>query len=560
MLTLALVQSYQMVNSYFTHIDDVGVAKSLTYDNYDERCPERIKALSLSSASLICAVLKLPYRATLIPKLWTYAPAQFWVTSTLIPEKNSFTYEQIKFKGRIVSFTSFLLGLIAFFFLLYNKLPQYKNNLIASTIATLFLALSLEARIMSAQMHSYAIVILSFSCALYMIITMYLDEKISCARYIIYGAIFGICLSMQYQVMPLILSGFLTICIIKCRSLIYIKNFTICIISFLITAGLSGSLYLIKHSQKGINWNAGINNEYIVNGEDIFTRIYSLIKLIVIESPDVFYSIISGIELLKPLDTIFGLVLFITFIVGIYFLISKSNNDKYLIILLFIYIFVNLVLIYISKISYSPTRHSLIYLPGIIIISGYSIIYAYKKFPKGPFFLLITLVLICYPILSLMKFENFYKHRIDPISSVKFHEIINKYHPEFFILDNGDIEPFFFRNINPKINFLDLTDDPITLCEKYHQLNKVSNFIWYSKKRDFMKSEDYLQDRLKLISSRCNLINNEFSFRNFRVITDIEILRSDKEIDLSNKTSNGSNEIFIQQIEILAPSILPPKN
>jgi hypothetical protein len=159
-----------------------------------------------------------------------------------------------------------------------------------------------------------------------------------------------------------------------------------------------------------------------------------------------------------------------------------------------------------------------------------------------------------------MKFESFYKHRIDPISSTKFHEIINKYHPEFFILDTGDIEPFFFRNINPKISFLDLTDEPITLCEQYHQLNKVSNFIWYSKKRDFKRAEDHLQERLKLISSKCNLINNEFSFRNFRVITDIEILRSDKEIDLSNKTSNGSNEIFIQQIEILAPSILPPKN
>ncbi len=560
MLIIALAQSYQMVNSYFTHIDDVGVAKSLTHDNFNQRCPERFKALNVSSASMVCTILKLPYRATLIPKLWTYAPAQFWITAFLMPENNSFTYEQIKYRGRIVSFASFFLGLIAFFFLLYNKLPQYKNNIIPSVTATLFLALSLEARIMSAQMHSYAITILSISFALYTIITLYEDKKNSCIRYVTYGAIFGICLSMQYQVLPLLLSGFLTIFLFKDRNFAFIKNFAICFIIFLITSALSGSFYLIKHSQKGINWNAGVNNEYIVNDENIFTRFYTLIKLIFTESPDVFYSVISGIEIFKPFDTLFGIISFIIFLIGFYLCIKKLNNNRFIVTILIIYILINLVLIYFSKISYSPTRHSLIYLPGIIIISGYTIIYLYNKFPKGPIFFLLTMALTCYPLLSLIKFENFYKHRIDPISSVKFNDIVNKYRPEFFVLDTGAVEPFFFRNINPGISFLDLTDDPTLLCEKYLLLNNVKTFIWYSKRRDFDNSEVYLQERLKLISTKCNLPNEEFSSKIFKVLADINIIRSDKEIDLSNKTSNGSNEIFIQQIQTMAPLLLPPKN
>jgi uncharacterized protein YacL len=128
---------------------------------------------------------------------------------------------------------------------------------------------------------------------------------------------------------------------------------------------------VLGFSNRAVNWNAGVYGEFLVSGSNILERLQSFFSILSDNFFYNFYSIISGIELSTVLANYFGFIFASLFVLGLIQLWMRRKSLPFLFHLVFVYIAVYLLFVFFGKLTFSPTRHFLYYLPFILIVCGF---------------------------------------------------------------------------------------------------------------------------------------------------------------------------------------------
>lgn len=570
---ICIFQTYQLMGMHFTHTDDTGVADTLlfraTAENYLS-CKNLAykfshfpfgfdRALGRINEYLCTPVLWWE-RLSVIPSQWTYAPFQFWFTQAILDPRFQYEYETIKALGRLPSFISYLVGLISFYFLLKRFLFSSKSNLNIPALLTLVLALSLELRIMASQMESYAIGVVSNCLALFALFSLCRrDLNIGYKLLTLYGVALGLSVAMQYQALILVASGIfsLFICEIcqrkKKESVLKIFYVTlICALTVFVSAG-----NIFRLSNRGVMWNAGPSGQFLVQGETLFERSPSFVEVVLTNIAYNTYSIVSGIELGDFSANLLGLLFLTGAMLGVFNLArnSKFSINSYFLILSIFYLASYFGLIFFGKLAFSPTRHTLYMLPVLLIYFGYGIDFLNKKYPQKIVFIGVSSLVFLYCAVSLVSFDEFSSKRKDILSNQLFEELIQKNDPDFFLAGGFDRDFIFMPSMQDQTIYDYLDKNADMVCFKYRSLlipkSRKLRFIWYSKRYRAPELDPQFQTFLSNLINNCtqgiSVDKQKIAIRRLGNPIDIE---SPVEIDLSQKTKNGSNNYFFQLFEI----------
>lgn len=451
---IAIGQTYWLMPRHFTQIDDIGVAESLMVRNMDYRddCPKNLQDFRGQALLFItrsperaCKITTQLNRLSIIPSLWTYAPIQFWLTQAFLSPNHSYSYEEVKYWGRLPSFIFYLLGLAGFYLLLRYRWPDFSQRPLLILSMTIFLGLSLEERIHAAQMHSYAIGILANVLAFLAYINLVNPKNKSYASAFYSCGLFSLAIGMQYQSILLVvacLAGVLISYYLQVGRL----NFAFMVrYSFLVcaTALLSYAIVgnILGFSSRGANWNAGPNREFIVQGENLPEKLYSFFKLIIFQAPENIYAITSGIELISGAAYLLGLGFLSLMALGVWYLWNRraTHSNQIILVLLGVYAVIYFAFIFLGKLTFSPTRHFLFYLPVVVLLMGYGILAIQNTLVLT--YIKATFLIYC--LTSLIGFASVATPRMDKVSDGFFSALLQDSNASFLIFDGFDIEPMF---------------------------------------------------------------------------------------------------------------------
>lgn len=560
-VAVCFLQTSQLLKQHFTHIDDIGVAESLLIRNLDYRdncakiednnLPILVAKIFINDSEKICELHAPINRLSLVSSLWTYAPFQFYTTQYLLKRNVSYSYDEIKLLGRLPSFGFYIIGVLCFFGLTFGIFHREKFGTYIPWILTPLAALSLEQRIYAAQMESYSIGLLSNCVAIW---CLYSLQSIQDRSYLKLGglsALLAVAVSMQYQAILLVASGLIAIGLINLSHTFKPKFFLK--FTFLASSTVFFSYLLVGNvlgfSNRAINWNAGVKGEFVVSGNNIVERLLNFFSIL---SDNFFYnlySIISGIELSTALANYFGFIFAAFFLLGLTQLWMRRKSLPFLFYLSFLYIAVYLLFVFFGKLTFSPTRHFLYYLPFILIVCGFGfgfIMECLTRIKLAPQIFLT--IIFCYCLVSMFKFDSFYEKRKDLITEELFISQITNYQPSFLLYDSFDIETLFIEKLRYFPMFQ--LNIPEANCNNYQIYSPTTNeikFITFSKRRsEFDLNDPYIGNFLESVIGNCFTPHSKNNIASVRKISDLFRVESVTEIDLSNKTKNGSNSYYLQ--------------
>jgi hypothetical protein len=565
-ILIGIFQTYRMVPNHFTQIDDIGVAESLMIRNLDYRDKCELNLPTIQGRLLswvyrdkqkVCKKLVQLNRLTIIPSLWTYAPVQFWFTQALLHPDVQYSYEEVKWRGRLPSFIFYLLGVFGFYWMLLKSDLGFRAHSALALSMTAIIIFSLEERIHAAQMHSYAIGILSNVLIIWSLSSL---RNIKTKSYGIIGLL-TLCIAlgvgMQYQGMLLVISGLLAI---GFYNPIDLKNKSFAIRYAYFIALLAGLIYLVAGnfigmSNRAINWNAGPHGEFIVQGNNWQEKAIDFTRLISNYSAENLYAITSAIELNNFGAQIFGGVMLVLCLLGVMYLCLKAKDDQYRFILLFISTFfvTYFSLVILGKLTFSPTRHLLYFLPIIALLLGYGIIfilsYVSQRFLRM-MQLLLGFLLLFYLIASIMLFFRFYEQRIDHIKENYFSRLSLENDASFLVFDGNDIEPLFSENKNISKYWYASGGFSCSHIEMLITEQKKLKFLFYSKERMASLEDSKFIQYINDIIGHCT--THSVKEKKIKKITQIaKVIEKDgTAIEFGNKVTNVHNKTFIQLFEI----------
>jgi hypothetical protein len=550
---VTIKQTYWLMPLHFTHVDDIGVAESLLIRNldYQNNCQKnlnefrgRVLSTFISDPDRVCNLTTKLNRLWIIPGVWTYAPAQFWLTQALMDPHKKYSYEEVKFLGRLPSFIFYVLGALAFYGLMRSSLVGISKYPTLSLALSLLMILSLENRIFASQMHSYAIGVLANTFAFFAYLRLLKFQTHSFQSILVSSIIFSLSVAMQYQALLMVLAGLCCIFFVhlfkyKCFNLPFIKRYLFLVATtFFATYTLVGNI--LGLASKGLNWNVGPNGEFIVKGINAIDRFLAFIKLLFTQTPENIYAILSGVQLPDLGAYIFGTTVSFLFAFGILHLWRNRavERNAFLMFFLSFYALIYFSLILLGKLSFAPTRHFLFYLPVIVIMLGYGVIEIKKWIPisfmKGAF------LVYCLVVLAL--FPSFAQGRLDKLSTGLFTNLAREENASFLLSGMIDIEPIFTESASQLPLFwgpsseLNCMNKEILISS-----DKVVRFLTYSKSGlnypPILENAKYIEDLI------VNCTNN---FVVDKKILSIQYLRH--LVDSPSKTSNELSNRVIQAV------------
>ncbi len=556
------LQTSQLVKQHFTHFDDIGVAESLLIRNleYRDNCtkiedtnlPITLAKIFIKDSEKICKLHSSINRLSFVSSLWTYAPFQFYTTQFLLKRHVSYSYDEIKILGRLPSFGFYIAGVLCFFGLTFAIFYREKFGAYIPWLLTPLAALSLEQRIYAAQMESYSIGLLSNCIAIWCLYRLHPIQDRSYLKLGGISSLLAVAIAMQYQAILLVASGLLAIGLMNIAHTFKPKFFLKFI--FLTSSTVFFSYLLVGNvlgfSNRALNWNIGVAGEFLVMGDDFGERLRNLFNILTENFFYNLYSIISGIELSTALADYFGCIFAVLFLLGLTQLWMRRKYLPFLFHFSFVYIAVYLLFIFFGKLTFSPTRHFLYYLPFILIVCGFGFQFILERIPKQIKLMqaLGSAILLTYCVFSLHSFNSFASKRQDLLSENFFTGEIAKTNASFLLYDQYDIEPLLIERLKQFPIFqLSIPEAQCNGFSIYSPSNNEIEFITYSKRRsEWDVNDKYFVDFLSSIIGNCFKPHTKNNIASLRKVGDLVKIESNTEIDLSNKTKNGSNSYYLQ--------------
>jgi hypothetical protein len=326
------------------------------------------------------------------------------------------------------------------------------------------------------------------------------------------------------------------------------------------------AILFLRHLHGGINWNAGPNGEFIVSATTISGKFLEFCSLVWNASGYNFYSVISAIEL----DSYFyanllGAIFLLLFMLGFVFLFlnRKASQVRFLLSLASIYTSLYLLLVFFGRFTFAPTRHFLFFLPVILILIGHGLLLLKPIRYSKIFDYVLAGLIITYAVFSLKLFSSFEHQRIDTNQNFNIPKLYFDSGAKKILLDQFDMEPFFMPELlhQPIYRYR-----PKPLCRDFPSLTNLDHsnsikILWYSKRvvlddnglpttpapHDGGALKDYFIRVLEDCHPNMDVKRGSVTVKK---VSDVLMVKSNTEIDLSNATKNGANELFLQTFDI----------
>ena len=443
-----LVETQQRKKEFYQIVDASSQLELINKIEIKGNAQAKTLALYLQKAHILKPTLKLiaDYKSLYaVPMGWTYAPGQYFITQLLVNGEES--YQNAKFKIRVVSKFFWLLGIIGII-LLISKLKE-KNITQAGILFLVMIICSQSQTSYSAHGSSYAVGLFASSIATLVMVKLFKSEQLGIPDILLLIVVTLI----QYQLIPLV---FLIFMLAWLRVLLFnnlikkdkpqnVFNLIRCSLLFAI---LFMSLVFPTFKEKlgsGLNWNVGSNKEYSLNDnyldlfhEVTFQKLTNLIIEIFNAFIDTFASIFSPMTFSSLCTKFLGLTI-IALIFVAFVNLSKNKLIKPYLVTSATILFLHFCLYVLGLIPLSPTRHSLYLTVPLTVIAMFGVSYLINiseiRFPKfiNPLFSLVVLVLaLAGAYLNI----SYIVERVDPFDEAKVVEILTSRETPTIILNS----------------------------------------------------------------------------------------------------------------------------
>lgn len=465
---LAVGVRFVGLGTQMTHVDDIGVAWStlIQVDNTYSieyvrsrlnnpgaeaaNTPQYKLLRSLDTSGKLETLL--PYlkgamKFAIVPQSFTYAPFQFLFTPLFISHTQ--TYESLIFWGRFPSFIFSVLALLLMV-LAWVRMRE-KNVFLLSVTSLLLLGFSWENIIYARHMSSYAIGVFAGVALLYLLILAIEGRNATMARGILLGFLLALTSNMQYQIVYFIPAFFIAWFVdVVARKVSWKQiiaggiSYAIFMVPTAITlilpkAHLSGAAFLGTSYNFNIPENMGIFgtlshafNFFVQNG-------FKIVRFITMYVPEP-NAYLNAIALVILAFCFFGLWRLIR---------SKNNIEKCIGLFFVLSLCITAVLAVRGRISLSPTRHALIYLPFLAFAVSYGVAECYEFLQKKIKFNAEFATALLISTLVLLPFVGSYTkvaaERKNQLNDGMMRGLIATYEPGAAIADDAHLDLYFLE-------------------------------------------------------------------------------------------------------------------
>lgn len=530
---LGIASRIDSIKNHFTHVDDVGIAKVLIdskknpiiknifdkkHENYNNKYKVKIREY-FKEDDKILGILRNIFPLASVSYYYSYSPVQFIFTNLFIEFADN--YEEIKIYGRLPSLILSILSFIIFFRLGKIFFDSREKYILLFCLSIFYL--SWEYIFVSSLMYNYGFGVLAMLIILdnYILSRKYDSDLgyIFSKKKAILLAILFYC---SYQVLiPIIAFGFYSILkLLKKNKTLFNKNFIVffSIVAFLILPGLIWIYLSGFGSISSSSWNSGQNSIFYFQSSNLTNFSYFFTFLI-----KNFYYVFSRSVSFFPENNLFFnyiflflLVLMIAGIINIFF--ENNENKSNFLIFSFLIFVIWLILVFLNKLTFSPTRHSIILLPLFIIFLGngfvaLSKLLIYLKVKK-----LNTFIQFFSVIFIILNFTYFYKSITEPRLSLfnenNFLNTLKEYNvSNVIIYDEHFVDMYLMPSLNK--NKIIVSNYNVEINEKIKNISLISaNEPIYNDsdaRLNFMNGTD---ERWNLIYSKEIFLGGEIEYSN----------------------------------------------
>jgi len=486
-----LISRSVVFGTHFTHYDDIfGPYLIKVIVNYDaEYFASQVTKYGVSLSAgmqdwiinnliqndLIFNFIKRMIGAFSISLVSTFAPLQFIFTALIL--NFDLPYQDFIKVMRLPSLISAFASFACLIF--FARLFKGPIKIILMTCGSLLLTISWMLIIYTSQSENFMLGLFAVFL-MFFLIQRYAYITPSFGYSILLGVgLSALCFS-HYQAI-FFLPGFYLGYLLACKPKQRLKRFCSLVPAGLINLSFVAIIYFIFLSERlgvnpGVGWNAGFNQEfvwqqeYFLNGYiNFFTNFFSFFF---VNAVKVIYGIFGFRESFDGLSITYSCFLLLISTYGFYKL-SKSKNyyNIFIFILTTLIIWIGLVLA--MKLTFSPTRHSIVLIPIVIILFSFGLDGIFTKLKLRTNIQSTFIILFCFLSLAgfLSSFSKIYSQRINPflsdvdvLSLIQEHSVIKiaamgytgdlNFHPEIanvFEHHWSNRHPFthVFETVNP---------------------------------------------------------------------------------------------------------------
>jgi len=522
---------------HFTHIDDLGPAKTILDAQREHRSPWLA-----------------------VPASWTYAPFQFIFTSALLSP--DLTYRQILYRGRLPSAAAGCLGLLA----LIAFYKKWRGDAGASLFALAILALSLENIIYAKQINNYALGVTAFILLACRLIHHVKKQDLSPGGLLKSAVLLGLLCSMHYQIIFFMPAFFLTLAL---YALSVRQTGKREMAAFAGAGILSAALvyplwhfFLEVHMDAGLTgWNAGLQQEFLFHRGGhggLFSFAAYAISFFLGNFLTVLRSHTSFAAEGSFWNTaVSGALIPALFVAGlIRLLASKEAPSRFTGIFFTFAAGTFLALVFLNKLTLSPTRHSLILLPLFAITAAEGLDgvtdFLRKMAPRLPSLALPGLLSLVMLTGFALSFGNFLRERRDPFSETEIAGVLRQEKADVLLRVHHTPQPEVMKSVEDYFGEYESgweihgiisngtgSDGSVAWISHRDKLTPAS----FEDMRKQVNVFAYYSNPARLQQGKHPFPTLQTPWEGYQVVYSKEI-DSPVEIDYGRRTQNGSNNFY----------------
>ncbi len=544
LLTAGIFVRFIDLGTQFSHIDDLGIAKSIL----------DAKAVPMPAhAGAVQFFHHYWEQLTAVPNHWTYAPAEYFLTTLLVTPGHS--YRETLFLGRLPSFLFALLSL-GMWILFCKKYDRLRTPFVSVGLA--LLVFSWQNIVYAKLMQSYSIGVFS-STVLFILLWSQLRPGAQSLNSRIGGAIILAILShTQYQILFMAPAYFGTLFIHdwlrggqnKRRAFLNL------LIPAILFVGMVYPMYIafIKRQSvtSGLHWNAGPNKEFELILDPTQSPLLQIKTALIFFARNTYIVYGSMIAFMPEKGFLFEILralFFILFLTGLAHIALSRITRKKLIGLFFLGIAaVWAYLVFRGRLAYSPTRHSMILLPyfAFLTAEGWICILSFLQKGKKPAFLrFATIPLLLAIILPFVfTFSARITERKDAFDEDQIAKTLDQYQVDVVYATNFTQTPALMPSVLKNHNYFDQENMAGPYVDRGKKPFQTVAFI---SQRDRLSPAVFegmrFRTRLYCAMNHLPCVNQMGAPQDYKLVYAQE-KNSDVEIDPSNRTRNGTNSLF----------------
>jgi len=535
-----------VIPSHFVHYDDIwapylfsvikGYSPSVFVDQLENYIGSPIKIFSnflvvfFSEFESLFNFFKSLLVPVAISKTSTFAPLQFWITSITIDLETSYTYSKISYRAPSALFSVLSVYVL---FRISKKFSKTEGDYVF-LIGSGILTVSWMFLIYSSQGENFSAGVFAVLASILLFLNACSDENPNIKKNILFGFLLSALIFLHYQTLFLLPGLFFGLLFFfKFRVLKLIKKWWISLL-IILTNILAIYLLFLKERltwNPGVHWNAGTNKQYLFNSDYSVANFFDFLAN---NYFDVMQSIISFYEI----DSIVSIsyVSFISILILLGFLHLFRSRLRNLSIAIIFFISTLLTLIFLGKLTFSPTRHMLILLPIIALLAPigfmklHNLIFKNNRFGYKSVTIFVFLILFGF----VQGFEMEKNKRNDLLEKIDILSIIDKYKIGY-IYSYGysqqlELNPYFRENFKGEFN-----GEGVNAYMKYKNKNGGEKIMLFCSVSDLCDN---------FITKPSELDPSTYQKNNFKLIHKIQF-KSNVLNGFGSLAGSGSNNLNI---------------